>query len=268
MTAKSILSNKYSFSILILVLLVIIDVSLHKGFTRVIIPSDFTGKRSPMALPACSNSLSSSNKNWAKAINKPELINSLKQDIGGIEIDVYFDTSVNRFYAYHDSTNISTVLLTDILKKKIQALPGSAVWLDFKNLQSFNMRPAVSVLTTVRDSFHLNNKFIVESSNAASLSGFCQSGFFTSYYVPYNNPYQAEESETIQFIDSVASNIKQYPPSALSGYYFQYPLLKKFFPSFPLLIWSDNSTLSAIGYLFKSKVESDSAVRVVLTPAL
>ncbi len=267
MTSKSILSNKYSFSILILILLVIIDVTLHKGFTRVIIPSEFTSQRNPMSLPACSNPLENSNKNWVKAINKPELIDAIKDGIGGIEIDVYFDSSNNRFYAYHDSSNISTVLLSDILSKKMEQLPRSAVWLDFKNLHAFNMHPSVAVLTMMRDSFNLKNKFVIESSDAASLNGFCQSGFFTSYYVPYNNPYQAEETETIQFIDSVAANIKKYPPSALSGYYFQYPLLKKFFPTFPLLIWSDNSSLSAIGYLFKSKVESDSAVRIILTPA-
>jgi hypothetical protein len=266
MTAKSILSNKYSFSILILLLLVIIDISLHKGFTRVIIPSEFTNKRIPAILPSCSNMLLNDNKHWAKAINNPEFLDNIKADIGGIEIDVYFDSSKNQFFAYHDSTNVSNVLLSDILSRKSRVLPEPSIWLDFKNLHPFNMQPALAVLTRMRDSFQLKNKFIIESSDAASLSGFCQAGFFTSYYVPYNNPYQAEEPETLLFIDSVASNVKQYPPSALSGYYFQYPLLKKFFPTYPLLIWSDNSTLSAIGYLFKSKVESDSAVRVILTP--
>ena len=267
MSLKSFLSNKYSFSAIILLGLIGLDVILHKGITRVIIPTGFTEARQPFHLPRCENAMISSNKDWVKAINNPQLISYLPKETPGIEIDVYFDIENNVFYSYHDSSQMSGITLDSILKIKKDILPNASVWLDYKNLDSLNFAPSLQYINQLRSNFNLNNKIIIESSNAKSLQNFCDAGYFTSYYVPFHNPYKGEEKQTISFIDSVAGMIKAYPASALSGYYFQYPLLKKFFPNYPLLIWADKSTLSAIGYMFKYQVEKDNSVRVFLTPA-
>lgn len=267
MTIKSFFSNKYSFSVIILLSLIGLDILLHKGITRVIIPTGFTEARQPQHIPRCENELYSSNKDWVKAINNPQLISYLPKETPGIEMDVYFDMEKNVFYAYHDSSQMSGITLDSILKIKNDMLPNASVWLDYKNLDSVNSAPSLKYINQRRSNYNLNNKIIIESSNAKALQNFCDAGYFTSYYVPFHNPYKEEEKQTISFIDSVAGMVKSFPPSGLSGYYFQYPLLKKFFPNYPLLIWADKSTLSAVGYLFKYQVNKDSAVRVFLTPA-
>lgn len=83
-----------------------------------------------------------------------------------------------------------------------------------------------------------------------SLRTFCDSGFFTSYYIPYFNPYLLSETELVDQIDSISYQMKLYPASALSGYYFQYPVLKKFFPGFPVLTWTYNSNISLVTNMF------------------
>lgn len=266
MTAKSIFYNKYSFSVLILLSLIVLDVMLHKGITRVIFPSGFTEARHPLMLPACKNELSGSDKHWIKAINNPNQLLGISAETAGIEIDVYFDTAKHIFFSYHDSSRMSQISLDSVLAKKSEILPNASVWLDFKNLNSLNAQPSLSRVMQLRKSYGLEKRMIIESSNAKALHTFCEEGFFTSYYVPFHNPYQSSEKRVIAFIDSVAGMIRNFPPSALSGYYFQYPLLKKFFPNFPLLIWADKSTLSAVGYIFKLQVAKDSSVRIFLTP--
>jgi len=266
MAIRSFLSNKYSFSILILLALLVLDVTLHRGITRVMIPSDFTNKRQPLHINACNNPLHSGNKNWVKAINNVTRLNELPHDVSGIEIDVYYDTFANTFYAYHDSANISQVTIETLLAQKKKILPEASVWFDFKNLKAFNQQQALNKLNQLRDSFSLSEKCIVESSNAQALEPFCRAGYFTSYYVPFYNPYQGDEKQTIQFIDSIKSQISAFPSSALSGYYFQYPLLKKFFPNYPLLIWADHSNISVVGFVFNKQVQHDSSIRVFLTP--
>jgi len=266
MSAKSVFFNKYSFSVLILLALIALDVFLHKGITRVILPSGFTEARQPFLISPCKEKLAPGNKNWFKAINTPALLNELPKETAGIEIDVYFDTSANSFFVYHDSSRMSRITLDSILEEKQKFLPAASVWLDYKNLNAINAQPSLARVSQLCKTYALDKKMIIESSNAETLHHFCEAGFFTSFYVPFHNPYKATEKQVVKFIDSVAATIKKNPPSALSGYYFQYPLLKKFFPNYPLLIWADNSSLSAVGYLFKMQVTKDSAVRVLLTP--
>lgn len=266
MNIKSIFSNKYSFSVIILLSLIGLDVWLHKGITRVIIPSGFTDARKPFHLPRCEKELTSSNKNWVKAANTPQHISVLPAETPGIEIDVYFDQEKNTFFAYHDSSHLSNITLDSILIQKKKILPLAAIWLDYKNLDTSKVVLSAQKIDQLKNRFNLDKKIIIESSDAKALQGFCQAGYYTSYYVPFHNPYKSKEEQTISFIDSIAGMIQKYPASALSGYYFQYPLLKKFFPNYPLLIWADKSSISAVGYFFRHQVEKDSSVRIFLTP--
>jgi hypothetical protein len=118
----------------------------------------------------------------------------------------------------------------------------------------------------MRKQFSLSSRMIVESSDAASLAPFCDSGFFTAYYIPYFNPYRIDEKELLKNIDSIAVQLSRHRVSALSGYYFQYPILKKFFPGYPVLTWTDNSNISLVSSFFNRYLEHENAIKVVLYP--
>jgi hypothetical protein len=106
---------------------------------------------------------------------------------------------------------------------------------------------------------------IIESTAAENLAPFQEKGFFTSYYVPLFNPYLITEDSLVTILNAVSANLEKYPASAVSGYYFQYPVLKKFFPNYPILTWSTHS-FSLVSYAFNMQLKKDKMVKVVLYP--
>ncbi len=260
------ITNKYTVSVLILLCLLLADILLHKGMSRVIIPSGFTDKVCPVNLPLCSKPLVPKDKHWIKAVDNISMMQKLPVNAAGIECDVYFDNLKNHFEVYHDSSAPSTLNLDTLLSvynlKKLQA----NVWLDFKNLSAENSMNSLLEITRLKNKYNLFNQLIIESNSPQFLQVFCDSGYFTSYYVPFFNPYQATEKEIIQFAGIVRNNLEKFPTAALSGYYFQYPVLKTYFPNYPILTWADDASVSIVSYLFKRQLENDENIKVVLYP--
>lgn len=260
------LLNKYTVAVLILLIYFVADVLSHKGMTRVLLPADFTNKIRPADFERCKNSLQTNGKLWIKAVNTVDRLKTLPNDVAGFEMDVYFDTAKNCLLLYHDSTNYSSLRIEAVLDEYQSRKMTASVWLDFKNLCEVNEQQSLVYISLLRDQYKLNQKMIIEASHPKLLQSYCNAGFFTSYYVPFSNPYQQNETEIIHSIDSIATMLEQYPVSALSGYYFQYPMLKKYFPSFPILTWRDNSSFSAVGFLFNRLLRKDEHVKVILHP--
>lgn len=262
---KGFLTNKYTLSVFILLAVLATDIYLHKGMSRVMLPESFTDKRAPQpGLQPCNQQLNTTGKRWIKAVNSIKLAAAVDSLASGIEIDVYFDSVAGQLYAYHDSAAVERTLLTDILqhfKDRGKAMP---VWLDFKNLSTINSNPALESLLALRNQFSLHNKLIVESSVPQLLRPFCENNFYTSYYVPLFNPYTATEEELTRQVDFIASALKLYPVTALSGYYFQTPFLKRFFPAFPVLTWIDDAKMSLVTNLFNRQLERDTSIFIVL----
>lgn len=263
---KKFLLNKYTISCIILLLLLAVDVVLHKGMSRVMMPASFTQQRSAKSFAICQQPLISTDKKWVKAVNTEAELLALDSNTAGIEVDVYFDTIANTLFVYHDSSVISTTAIESMLNLWASKKMKGSIWLDFKNLSFNNKRAALEYITSIRERFGLANKLIVESSDPASLDVFCRQGFFTSYYVPFFNPYSLSEQDLQRTIDEIALQLNQYKVSALSGYYFQYPFLKKYFPEFPLLTWTDYSRVSMVSNIFSASLLNDDQVKVVLYP--
>mgnify|MGYP003445598451 CR=1 FL=1 len=118
----------------------------------------------------------------------------------------------------------------------------------------------------VKRKYGFDRRMLVESPNLKYLQPFCDSGFYTSYYVPFFNPYKEKEQLLNGRIDSIAALLKQYPVSALSGYYFQMPFLQKYFPAFPLLTWTDDSKISLVNNIFNQQLEKEAHIKIVLHP--
>jgi hypothetical protein len=264
---KGFLTNKYTLSVFILLAILMTDILLHKGMSRVILPESFTDARLPQkGMATCKQELAIKGKNWLKAINTPAIASAIDSTVNGIEMDVYFDTAENVFFVYHDTDNISRINAEEIFSVIRNRNPGLAVWMDFKNLFPFNEQKALAQILLLQKKYGLGQKLIIESSSIKCLQSFCDSGFFTSFYVPYFNPYREEEQELNERIDSLSVILKKYPVSALSGYYFQLPFLKKFFPAFPLLTWTDASKISLVNNVFNHRLDNDDQVKIVLHP--
>lgn len=262
---KGFFTNKYTLSVFILLAILATDILLHKGMSRVILPESFTKQRTPQTgLPQCAASFTIKNKRWMKAVNNEVQLLSVDSNVSGIEMDVYFDTAKNNFFVYHDSAVISATSIEDIFSVIKERNLSPSVWLDFKNLQQHSKIKAVQYLLSLQNKYGLQNRLMVESQDIEALQTFCDSGFFTSYYVPFFNPYAEKEDVLVGRIDSMSAALKQYPVSAISGYYFQVPFLKKFFPAFPILTWTEDSKISLVNKYFNYQLEKDEQVKIVL----
>ncbi|RZM11772.1 MAG: hypothetical protein EOO88_46435 [Pedobacter sp.] len=185
---KGFLTNKYTLSVFILLAILATDIYLHKGMSRVILPDGFTKKRSPQQdFPKCSQVLQIKGKKWMKAVNTVALSKLVDSSTNGIELDVYFDTTRNEFFVYHDTAVINTVTIDDIFSSLHARQVTPPVWLDFKNLTAYNKEKSLQFLLSFRRRFQLANKIIVESPHPELLQSFCDSNFYTSYYVPFFN---------------------------------------------------------------------------------
>jgi hypothetical protein len=262
---KGFLTNKYTLSVFILLAILGTDILLHKGMSRVILPKTFSAKREPqLNVPVCSQPLEIKGKRWKKAVNSLEAALTTDSTVNGIEMDVYFDTAQNNFLVYHDSSAVSSTTADEIFGALSNKKLSPSAWLDLKNLGQGNKEKALRHLSYLKNKYNLAGKLLVESSDVAALRTFCDSGFFTSYYVPFFNPYTDKEEQLEHTIDSMTLLLKTYPVSALSGYYFQVPFLKKYFPVFPLLTWTEDSKMSVVNKYFNYQLEKDSQVRIVL----
>jgi heptose-I-phosphate ethanolaminephosphotransferase len=241
------------------------DVILHKGMSRVIIPTGFSEKISPSNAVPSVQPLIAKEKEWIKGVNTIELMRSIPANISGIECDVYFDDNKEIFEVYHDSSAPSTLNLDTLLNIYLQRNLSASIWLDFKNLNNENVQLSLKEVNRLKNKYHLDNYIIIESHSAENLVTYNKNGFFTSFYIPFFNPYQVSEDSLVRMVNYIKAQIETYPASALSGYYFQYPVLKKFFPSYPLLTWSTRS-FSLVSYTFNSQLRSDEQIKVILYP--
>ena len=266
MKKYSVLQNKYTLPIIILLLLLSTDIFLNQGMTRFLLPENFPDRIVPQIINPVKATLVAQGIHWKKAVNSKEAMAALPATVAGFEVDVYFDTTINVFYVYHDSTQLSTQRLDGLLGIYKQNKLTASVWLDFKNLSAANEQPSLLYLLKLREQFSLHNKIIVESTAPQYLQSFNQSNLFTSYYTPFFNPYTIGEEVLKIYADSISSTLKKYNVAALSGYYFQVPALKKYFPSYPLLSWSAPKRFSLISFLFQIKLERAYSPKVLLFP--
>ncbi len=266
MLPNRVLKNKYKLMVFIVGLYLVVDVWQHQGQARLLFPISFPAYDADINLHKKNGELVNKNKQWKKAVNTIDKLNALPETQSGFECDVYFYSGKNSFEVHHDWGNSSGLDLESLLLQYQKQKLTASIWLDFKNLNDSNAVPSLKYLIQLKDRFNLQKKILVESSRADLLGSFADSGFFTSYYTPMFNPYRINEEETKQWADSLAKVIGKTKVSALSGYYFQYPFLKNYFPKYPVLIWSENSRFSLVNWLFKKKIAADEAVLISLNP--
>lgn len=251
--------------VFIIGLYLLLDVLQHKGQTRVLFPLHFPAYNVNAGAPG-NNTLINTDKNWKKAVNTFDRLNMINNASSGFECDVYFNLQKNNFEVHHDPDKSTGTGLEELLTRYQQQNLTASIWFDFKNLADSNAAPALNKLIHLRSIFNLQNKLLVESSRADLLAAYADSGFFTSYYAPMFNPYKINDEEKKQWVDSIASAIKNSKVNALSGYYFQYPFLQHYFPDYKILTWSVTDNFSLVNWFFKRKIAADKAIYISLTP--
>jgi hypothetical protein len=257
--------SKLKIFFLIVSAILLCDVVLHKGQVRYMLPKTFPSSQAGLPKPLFST-FSFGNKNWAKAVNDIATLDAVPSSCGGIELDVYFEKNKNNFDVHHDPVPGNYIDLGSMLHHCQQKGMATNIWLDCKNLDTSNLGATLEKLVQLKEQFHLQNRIIVESSFAECLPPFANAGFFTSYYLPFFNPYLRHDSLNLQMADSIKKLLIKYPVHALSGYYYQSGFTKNYFPSFPVLTWADKKTISLAGYFFNRKLQADQAIKAVLRP--
>lgn len=263
---KWIAQNKYKLMLFMIGLYLVTDAMLHKGQTRTLFPKNFPALQLKEMLPQSKSVLINKNKNWQKGINTKEQITKLPPGEAGFECDVYFDSTTRFFDVHHDANKKSGFSLKGLLELYQQNKLQASVWLDIKNLNNSNAAAALQTLTELREKYQLYDKIIVESHRAELLTAFSDSGFYTSYYVPFFNPYKINDAQIKLWADSIAAVAVKAKLNALSGYYFQSSFLSQYFPKYSVLTWVDDNPFSVVNYFFQKKIESDKSVFIVLKP--
>lgn len=266
MIIKQIFRNKYTVLVFIFMLVLLTDAILHKGLVRVLIKKNFPKVKIDVIEPSQKAILINTNKEWVKAVNTKELMNKVDSNSSGLEFDIYFDSSKKIFDVHHDVNASISLNFDDLLQVYKNRKLTASVWIDFKNLNNFNCLPALNELMRLRNEYNLKNKILVESYRIDLLEHYTDSGFFTSYYTPSFNPYLIDQDSIKSLVNQLSTVISKSKVSALSGYYFQYPFLHKYFPQFPILIWSPNDKWSVINLLYKAKIKDSKEIFISLYP--
>ena len=183
-----------------------------------------------------------------------------------MSIEIIINVEKNCFEVHHDEEKDTGLKLVDLLMQYQKQKLKASIWLDFKNLNDSNAAASLTRLIEIRNKFGLQNKILIESDQAGLLVAFADSNFFTSYYTPFFNPYLINDNEATHWVDSISKMLKKSNVNALSGYYFQYPFLRHYFPGYPILIWSGNDSFSLVNWLYQKKIEADTGVFISLYP--
>ena len=266
MIKTSFFTNKYALSVILLVCCLLADIILHRGMSRVIIPATFTEKRKPQNFKNCNAPLIHHTKRWLKSVGNIAEMQQLPKETDGFQLNVYFNADGNILKIHNDSLSVAALTADTLLNIYKQRNLTASLWFNLKNLNEKNSAAIFFLMLHLRQQYNLFNKIIIVSDAPQYLNNYCDSGFFTGYNVPNFNPYKMPEDTLVKYIDIMAFNLKKFPVSAVAGSYFQYPVLKKYFPNFPILTWTDKTTLSLVSSVFNTRLENDPQVKIVLYP--
>jgi len=168
-----------------------------------------------------------------------------------IEVDLVFRES-RKFDVTHDADTTFYLGLASYFsymrKKK------GKMWLDIKNLTPENRIMALSSLDRLVESFQIEkDRLIIEGQSWKALEVFTQSGYYTSFYVPYDDPDDLSKKELKCFIKGLQEIADKKVVSALSFPGCWYTEIKESLNrSIDLLTWEHRSSqlqllLSSVG---------------------
>tara|TARA_R110001592_G_scaffold21565_2_gene86717 strand:- start:4431 stop:5165 length:735 start_codon:yes stop_codon:yes gene_type:complete len=206
-----------------------------------------------------------SEKIWAHRIDSKELLNDVEDKFSGLELDVVFIDSLNRFDVNHPPAKSINLSLHDYFSaSKNKAKLG--YWLDFKNLNKSNQEQALQKLLQICDDLKLNKEhIIVESEKVELLQKFAEKSFKTSYYLHWPGLYTLNKEQLDNKISEIRSNLARisFTPF-LSSDYNDYEILSIEFPKQRKLLWCTDLKNNAKQKWNIYRILKDDQVKVLL----
>lgn len=175
-------------------------------------------------------------KVWVHRVNSIQKLNEVKSHYSGIELDIVFEKKKHYFDVNHPPAPSIHLSLLDYFKAQTTH-PDLKYWLDFKNLRAENKESALQHLDSIAHLLQLNKKnIIVESTRPQFLKKFQESGFLTSYYLPYNL-HELNAKDLKKKMAGVVKNLKSSETDYVSANYKHYDIMNDYFPKKKKLTW-------------------------------
>lgn len=146
-------------------------------------------------------------KIWLHRCNSLEKLYEKEAKYPNIEVDIVIRNN-HIFDVTHDidtTFNLKIASYFDYMQEK-----DGRMWMDIKNLTSENKLSVLSRLNMLINHFEIEKeRLIIESSNWEALATFTENEFYTSYYVPFDEPDELDDEE----IDSCINELQKIADS-------------------------------------------------------
>lgn len=147
------------------------------------------------------------NKIWLHRCNSLEKLYEKAAKYPNIEVDIVIRNN-HIFDVTHDidtTFNLKIASYFDYMQEK-----DGRMWMDIKNLTSENKLSVLSRLNMLINHFEIEKeRLIIESSNWEALAAFTEDEYYTSYYVPFDEPDELDDEE----IDSCINELQKIADS-------------------------------------------------------
>ena len=146
-------------------------------------------------------------KIWLHRCNSLEKLYEKQSRYPNVEVDLVFRKD-RVFDVTHDvdtSFNLSLGSYFSYMKDH-----EGKMWLDIKNLTAGNKHVALERMNEMTEYFQIaKDRLIIEGKDWKALEVFTQDGYYTSYYVTYDEPDDLSEEEVDARIKQIAAQISR-----------------------------------------------------------
>lgn len=201
-------------------------------------------------------------KIYGHRVNYLDKLKQVKSSFIGVELDLVYIEDLDVLDVRHPP-EASINLSFDEYLDEISQEKNLKLWLDIKNLNSDN---AENVLGRINYLLKKHNKlkehFLVETVRPDALKIFNETGFETSYYLPYLHLLKADDlKDTLSYINKI---LKTQPELGISTHYKSYPILENQFSNTKKYLWVLGGTNIYKDFFLIRKLLKDESVKVVL----
>jgi len=203
-------------------------------------------------------------KIWGHRTNSIEKLKFGANFYRGIELDLVFIESENRFDVNHPpqtSINLPFSEYLNFIETNKKYRPK--LWLDIKNFNDNNSNKILEQLLFLTKKYNYKNEnIIVESTKPKGLLKFLEHHFRTSYYLP-NSLYTLNKEELKKQLSLIKHNLTD-KNLELSFKFDNYKIIKQHFPDRAKNTWA-LSRLTILKTLQIREMLADPTIKTVLT---
>lgn len=199
------------------------------------------------------------NKIWAHSANETLVAQAKSLKFTGLEVDITYSAYQDKLFIGHELVDSIRGLTLSMWYQSIANRETCRYWFDIKNLSVDNADSICAIIEKL--SATIKDRVFIESQSDEALLQVKKNGFMTLFWV--NNPYWDGESVE-EWTTKIKDKIAILQPSALSSWYYMYPLLNDSFPNMPIHYWHTPIEYSPENVAFTQQLCRPKNVAVVL----